>query len=58
MKDNKTESVRVNVTPEVRRALEEIAEQDDISVAHVIRQAIKFFLTSDFQLRRADHWTS
>lgn len=40
----KTEPLRVNVTPELRAALVRIANRHDVSVAHVIRAAIRAYL--------------
>jgi predicted transcriptional regulator len=37
---NKTEAIRVNVTPETRKALDRIAKKQDVSLATVIRHAI------------------
>ena len=44
MNESKTESLRVNITPELRKALEAIAAQHDVSVAHVVRRAIRLYL--------------
>jgi predicted HicB family RNase H-like nuclease len=43
--EKKSVAVRVNVTPELHAVLEAKAEQADVSVAHVIRTAIRFYLT-------------
>jgi hypothetical protein len=44
MKAKKTEAIRVNVTPEQRTALEAVAAQEDVPIAHIIRRAIRLYL--------------
>ena len=40
----KSSALRVNVTPEVSAELERLAEEEDVSVAHVVRKALRLYL--------------
>lgn len=51
---SKTESLRVNVTPEQRAAIKAIAERDDVSEATVVRWAIRAYLQSDAEIETFD----
>lgn len=42
--DRKTEAIRVNVEPEIRQQLEQLANEHDRSMAYLIREAIKRYL--------------
>ena len=40
----KSSGIRVNVTPQMSSKLERLAREEDVSVAHVVRKAIRLYL--------------
>lgn len=46
MSGNKSEAIRVNVDPDTKAELERRAEREDVSVAHLVRKAIKALLAA------------
>lgn len=46
MSAQKTEAIRVNVDPDTKAELERRAQQEDVSVAHLVRKAIKALLAA------------
>lgn len=52
MGEQKTETVSVPLTPALRAELDRIAAHHDVSLAHVIRRAIRFYLNDPLR----DHY--
>lgn len=52
MVEGKTERVKLALTPTLRREIQRIAERNDVSEAHVIRSAIRYYVSRETKTDR------
>lgn len=55
MAERKTCNLDVPVTPTTKKALQTIAQRDDVSLAHVIRKAVKEMLAKETSDDQTNH---